>query len=1633
MVPNNKGMLSLKKPSSRLTATLSVVIPLAVGLALSMLAAMWLHNSNQRQAQTALQQAAEDKADAVARRMRLYQYGLRGARGTIVTLGEHGISRRLFAAYSQTRDIDQEFAGALGFGFIRRVLPADEPAFVQQARNDDKPDFNIRQLAPHSSERYVIQYMEPEARNLAAIGLDIASEQNRHDTAFNALRTGTVQLSGPITLVQASGKPLQSFLILLPIYRTSTTPETEAEQLQQGFGWSYAALITEQVLSGLPFSTTDVDLRLRDVTDPAKPVLFYEEKHQDDLQAEGLSSTLVREVFGRRWEIQLIAHPAFIQGLNQTAPQLVLGVGFLLSALLAALTAVFGANRQHRRQVVAEQAKQAAIVESSLDGIIGKTLEGIVTSWNKGAEHIFGFSSEEAVGKSLLGLVVPEECATEETDILQRINAGESIEHYETYRRRKDGSLVEVSATIAPIYDEQHRMIGISKTVRDITQQKAAESKISELNASLEKQVIARTGELNKLNTLLNTVLDSASELSIIATDTQGLITLFNQGAERLLGYSAEEMIGLQTPAVIHLPEEVQQRSAELSEHYGQPIEGFRVFVHRAELDDAEVCEWTYVRKDNSHLTVTLMVTAMHSIDGELVGYLGIGIDITQRKAAEAELAASVEITRAVLDTAPNPVVTLDSSGRIHTLNPAAKRAFGLEDDTDAHFLPALLSPASRPHLHALIEHATAGERDRTKVSAELMGQRSDGSEFPVQLSVGLMHAGKQLLVCVITDLSQQMQLRKELLTTRDQLLMAADAAELGIWSLTLADNSVQWNERMFELFQQPLSLRETGLTYEHWLSRVHPEDAPMAEARLKAAIDGTRNFDPIFRIIRPDGSICTIQAGARIETGSDGKATKITGINRDITAQYELETSLRVAKEQADSASAAKSAFLANMSHEIRTPLNAVLGMLHLVQATPLNQRQLDYIQKAYGASQSLLGLLNDILDYSKIEAGKLQLDLHPIQLEPLMCDLAVVLSGNQAQKTVEVMFDLDPALPAVLIGDGQRLQQILINLSGNALKFTAQGNVIVSLRQLERSEAQVKVRIAVTDTGIGITDEQLKRIFDGFSQAEASISRRYGGTGLGLAISKRLINLMGGELQVESRVGEGSRFWFDLEFAIDAQQIPIKAACAVVDKNLHMLVVDDNPVARELLVQMSSDLEWSAEAAQDATEAMACIKAAYAEGQPFDLILMDLIMPGMDGLNAARLIRDSAGDARMPLVIMVTAHGREALADSEQDADAPFAAFLTKPVTPKQLADTVARVISGAPARRITTAYQVSKRLEGLRLLVVEDNPLNRQVAQELLMGEGAQVFLAEGGQQGVDTVIGTQNVFNAVLMDIQMPGIDGLEATRLIRQDARFADLPIIAMTANASVADRQVCLAAGMSDHIGKPIDLDKLVATLQHWTGTTAPENVTSEPPTGVATENSEAVLRRFGGNLKLLQRMLSNFEPEMRKQLQQLNSHASQGDVKAVLAQLHMLKGSSGTMGARQLAEQAAELEQQIKRLAPAAAGELLARHNWRDALAGMLEQSLVELNSAFLAPEEVQTGPAISQPTDDWQQSLRHVLVLLAAGNLQAIEQTEAMVHNIPRQWQSHFAQFCQAVDCLDFPSASVLGDELLNLAQED
>ena len=377
--------------------------------------------------------------------------------------------------------------------------------------------------------------------------------------------------------------------------------------------------------------------------------------------------------------------------------------------------------------------------------------------------------------------------------------------------------------------------------------------------------------------------------------------------------------------------------------------------------------------------------------------------------------------------------------------------------------------------------------------------------------------------------------------------------------------------------------------------------------------MEGRGNYDVIFRVVLPDGGIRFIQAGAQVERDADGNPLQVTGINIDITSDQQLQARLREAKEQADAASAAKSSFLANMSHEIRTPMNAVLGMLQLARQTDLNERQRDYLDKASSAATSLLGLLNDILDYSKIEAGKLVLEMLPFELEPLMQDLAVVLSGNQGDKDVEVIFDIDPELPSAVVGDRLRLQQILINLAGNALKFTARGHVLVSLRRLAHDAHLVRLRVLVADTGIGISAEQQQRIFEGFTQAEASTSRRFGGTGLGLFICKRLVDLMGGELRVESAPGSGSRFWFDLTSTSPTTNRCVRPAPG--RRTAAAAGGGRQPGGRRAARTHGRRLGWRADCVGSGSEAVARVQAAMAEGRRYDVVLMDWRMPDLDG----------------------------------------------------------------------------------------------------------------------------------------------------------------------------------------------------------------------------------------------------------------------------------------------------------------------------------------------------------------------------------------------------------------------------------
>ncbi|HRM00060.1 MAG TPA: ATP-binding protein, partial [Acidovorax sp.] len=438
---------------------------------------------------------------------------------------------------------------------------------------------------------------------------------------------------------------------------------------------------------------------------------------------------------------------------------------------------------------------------------------------------------------------------------------------------------------------------------------------------------------------------------------------------------------------------------------------------------------------------------------------------------------------------------------------------------------------------------------------------------------------------------------------------------------------------------------------------------------------------------------------------------------------------------------------------------MNAVLGLLQLMERTGLDARQRDYVHKAEGAARALLAILNDILDFSKVESGKLELDDTPFRLDELLRNLSVVLSSTLQHKAVEVLFQLDPAVPRALRGDGHRLQQVLLNLAGNAIKFTQRGEVVIGLKLLDSTSDSVRIEFSVRDTGIGIAADRLAAIFEGFTQAESSTTRRFGGTGLGLAISRRLVRLMGGELQVQSTPGQGSHFHFTVDFRRDAETSAFeRMAAAENDQHaaLRVLIVDDNATAREVLAAMVSSFGWQVETATSGAEAIQRLEAATAAGHSFDILCVDWIMPGMDGWETIQRIR-ARDTGHLPAILMITAHGRELIAERLGEETNPLDGFLVKPVTPSMLFDAVAQATRGASVTvdsHTPANLPTEQPLAGLRLLVVEDNPLNQQVARELLSHAGAEIEVASDGEQGIACVRRASLPYDAILMDIQMP---------------------------------------------------------------------------------------------------------------------------------------------------------------------------------------------------------------------------------------------------------------------------------------
>ncbi|HVR54240.1 MAG TPA: response regulator [Pseudorhodoferax sp.] len=976
-------------------------------------------------------------------------------------------------------------------------------------------------------------------------------------------------------------------------------------------------------------------------------------------------------------------------------------------------------------------------------------------------------------------------------------------------------------------------------------------------------------------------------------------------------------------------------------------VAGHPYLVRRQALSDPQ-----YQLLTLTSLAPLVPLQRQHTLVAALVAAAGLAVLLVGSRAAaqigahrreELRLAAEhTSFLQALLDRIPNPIFYKDDEGRFRGCNKAYAQAFGSRpaELVGKTALELDLAPqAQRQELHAeqlrLVQTGGMVQRESDFRFADGLVHTALFSISAIRMADGAS-AG---LVGVLVDITSLKEAQQQVQFANERLQVAQDAGGIGIFDLDIRAGTGFWTPQLERLYG--LAPGSHDGTPHFWERHVHPEDFARARGVFRSAIEdpAATGFKHEFRVPQADGSLRSVQSVGRVLRDAQGQALRVIGVNIDITA-------LARARDAADAANQAKSDFLANMSHEIRTPMNAIIGMSHLALRTEMTPQQRDYLGKIQQSGQHLMGILNDILDFSKVEAGKLEVEWIPFELDRVIDTVAGVIADRANAKRLELICDVAADVPQQLRGDALRLGQILINYASNAIKFTEAGEINIAVRVLEftagdeaRPWPQVLLRFEVSDTGIGLTETQQQRLFRSFEQADSSITRQYGGTGLGLAISKRLAALMGGEVGVDSVLGQGSTFWFTARLGLGERRG--RPVLPQIDlRGRRVLVVDDNVHAAQVLSELLAAQAFEVRTVHSGAEAVAQVREAATAGSAFDIVMLDWQMPDLDGLQTTARIR-ALGIRPPPSLVVVTAYGREEVIRSAQEAGIDH--LMVKPVSASVLFDTLMRVLGGdaaasasgseAESSRRTQALNALVPLRGARILLVEDNDLNQQVACELLTEAGFVVDVAADGQQAVDRIaasVGAQGTaYDIVLMDMQMPVLDGVSATRVVRGNPRHASLPILAMTANAMASDRQRCLDAGMQDFVAKPIEPDALWRALATWIrpreglgaaalpsapasapAVPADAPLLAEPVPGLDVERG---LRRVLGKRSLYLTLLAKFVDGQRDVVAAMRQAVAGGERAHAERLAHTLKGVAGNIGAVLVSERAAALEEALR------------------------------------------------------------------------------------------------------------------------
>ena len=1143
------------------------------------------------------------------------------------------------------------------------------------------------------------------------------------------------------------------------------------------------------------------------------------------------------------------------------------------------------------------QERFEGLLESAPDAMLVVGEQGDIQLANAQAEMLFGYSRDELLEQKI-EMLVPLDVRGRHPALRQGFfdrARGDAIRMaLELRGRAKDGRIVPVDISLSPIESAEGMVVVAS--VRDITERKKAE------------QVILESEER------IRQITQSATD-AITSSDRDGNITFWNKGAELIFGYTEEEALGMSTTMLV--PEEYrdlrEQRLTEFREHGEHPLAG-------------QTVEQLGVRKDGGVFPMEVSFGTW-TVGGEIYTSAVLR-DVTERKEAERKVKESQHQLQAIVDNLPSSVIMKDREGRYLLSNAYFEQATGLASadilgKRDSDFLPR-----ERAEDIMAVDREVMDSKESRQFEQGM--PHPDGTvhdylttKVPLRDESGEVYG----LVSLGTDITSRKVMEKEL---ADQLAFVEALVDSIPNPIFVKDTSacfVTFNtayERAFGMRREDYvgkTVLELDYISEDARKAYHEEDAGliadggMAHHAFDIPFADGRSHDVLYWSIAFDLS--------------DGSVGGVVGVIVDISEQKQLERELAEAKQAADAANQAKSDFLANMSHEIRTPMNAVIGMAHLALQTELTPKQRDYLRKIDSSAHSLLRIINDILDFSKIEAGRMDMEKVEFHLEDVLDNLGNLVTVKAEEKGLEILFHAEPDVPLALVGDPLRLGQILLNLSGNSVKFTDSGEIVVRVELVDKTDDTARLRFSVSDTGIGMTPEQAAKLFQAFTQADTSTSRKYGGTGLGLTISKRLCEMMGGEIWVESEPDRGSTFIFTAEFGRPADARERRAGTVGDLRGMRVLVVDDSATSREILTEALEAMTFRPVAVGDGPSALVELDKAAAEGSPFELVLMDWKMPGMDGIEASRRIKSDHKLTATPTIIMVTAYGREEIMRRAEEAG--LEGFLIKPVNQSVLFNTIMDVFGrkvqreARPLRPDEANREALESMRGARVLLAEDNEINQQVATELLQSVGLEVEVAADGRQAVD--MASAGGFDAVLMDIQMPELDGFEATAALRAVDGLQDLPIIAMTAHAMAGDREKSLEAGMNDHVTKPIDPDALFATLAKWVRPDearaarareaeeagAAEAASDASPGALPGVDTALGLSRVAGNAKLYRKLLVDFHRDYASAVEDIRAALDQNRMTDAQRLAHTAKGVAGNIGAMDLHKAAVAVDAALK------------------------------------------------------------------------------------------------------------------------